>query len=971
MPTMKRLLFAVLLTLWAVPAFAQQEVDATALLFWSGSTPRCEMRVGSGAPSGGNTCDSWFDYSAGVFYVKVGGTWSAMAALSATATSTQVCYATGASTIACGDADFTFVTDTATVTKLSTTQLLSSGDIQVDPTGNDVYPTTNYDINLGLLSKKYLTLHAAELWVETLVAQNTLATIGGRILVGPTTTLIADITAISTDIDIVYNNVAIGDIVYMESSGKVEFMQITAGPDPITGGYRVAVTRNLDGSGANIWYAGDAMFNTGTTGDGFIDLYSVSGVQSASQAGPTIVGNVRSSSTYNAWAPRWAIGNLNGLYSYATDIYGVGLGDPSGSNVVIDATNGYRSRLGTTLRQTLDATDGMRFFKSDGTTVAMQLDMAGNAFFTGTITATAGAIGGWTIGATTLTGGNATLASSGNATFGTSNNVIRISADDVTYRLWVGNATAASAPFRVTQAGDVVATSGSVGGWTLGTTTLTGGNATLTNTGNATFGTSNDVIRISADDTTYRLWVGNATAASAPFSVTKAGALVASDATITGNGGFITINSSGVGVPVTTSKTLTNGYTFTGGTNMTFLGFFTRTNGGLGGGREAVISSTISTGSSSATLEAVNVTGDTAYITVMGQDSTQLPADVSAVKVTADTVFLGGTVSSANGTNWNITSAGAAKFSTLQLTGNVISNLLFTDATYDIGASGATRPRNYYGSGAMTIGGLFTGTGSGTNAFNGAVNNMNEVRVSNTTSGTAAGARFYLSDNNGDVFRFTQYSSGFTTSGYSIASSALIEAGGSGGMGIASYGTLRFYTSTTERMRMHNSGGFSIGTTTDPGAANLRVESKIGVGMTPTYMIELSTDSAGKPTSSTWNIVSDEKTKRNITNYVGGLAAIRQVHIHEYDYTGEFGQPAVRGVGPLAGEIQTVFPRSVSTTMRSRDGKRPVEPILAFNAHELFMANVQAVIELDTQVQALTKELAALKASMSPSIRKD
>jgi len=47
------------------------------------------------------------------------------------------------------------------------------------------------------------------------------------------------------------------------------------------------------GSGANTWYAGDAVFNTGNEGEGFIDLYSDSGVFPGSTYGPTIVGNVR------------------------------------------------------------------------------------------------------------------------------------------------------------------------------------------------------------------------------------------------------------------------------------------------------------------------------------------------------------------------------------------------------------------------------------------------------------------------------------------------------------------------------------------------------------------------------------------------------------------------------------------------------------------------------------------------------
>ena len=93
--------------------------------------------------------------------------------------------------------------------------------------------------------------------------------------------------------------------------------------------------------------------------------------------------------------------------------------------------------------------------------------------------------------------------------------------------------------------GDIDATSisadsGSIGGWTINSTTLTGGSTTLTSTGNITVGSSSDVARLSSTDGTYRLWIGNATAGSAPFRVTKGGALTATSATISG-----TINASG------------------------------------------------------------------------------------------------------------------------------------------------------------------------------------------------------------------------------------------------------------------------------------------------------------------------------------------------------------------------------------------------------------------------------------------
>lgn len=51
---------------------------------------------------------------------------------------------------------------------------------------------------------------------------------------------------------------------------------------------------------------------------------------------------------------------------------------------------------------------------------------------------------------------------------------------------------------------------------------------------------------------------------------------------------------------------------------------------------------------------------------------------------------------------------------TLSLGGNVVSNLLFTDATYDIGASGATRPRDLFLSRNAVVGGTIGVTGAAT-----------------------------------------------------------------------------------------------------------------------------------------------------------------------------------------------------------------------------------------------------------------
>ena len=78
-------------------------------------------------------------------------------------------------------------------------------------------------------------------------------------------------------------------------------------------------------------------------------------------------------------------------------------------------------------------------------------------------------ISGWTIGEVALSKNNTTISSTGVITLGTTDDIVQLSSIDGTYRIWVGNATAASAPFSVSKVGAIKAESGTVGGWTLAT----------------------------------------------------------------------------------------------------------------------------------------------------------------------------------------------------------------------------------------------------------------------------------------------------------------------------------------------------------------------------------------------------------------------------------------------------------------------------------------------------------------------
>lgn len=94
-------------------------------------------------------------------------------------------------------------------------------------------------------------------------------------------------------------------------------------------------------------------------------------------------------------------------------------------------------------------------------------------------TVTANEIAANTITASEITAGTITgteISSSTKITAGTGNNVGILDGADATYRIYAGHATAASAPFRVTQAGAMTSTSGEIGGFTVGSTTLTATN---------------------------------------------------------------------------------------------------------------------------------------------------------------------------------------------------------------------------------------------------------------------------------------------------------------------------------------------------------------------------------------------------------------------------------------------------------------------------------------------------------------
>lgn len=195
-------------------------------------------------------------------------------------------------------------------------------------------------------------------------------------------------------------------------------------------------------------------------------------------------------------------------------IYGIESPDFDTSTIVMStAAGGATLATGNYIQSGQTAYDtGTGFFIGNvGGTPQMSIgNSAGNKVtwngstlaVTGTVTATVGAIGGWSIGSTALTSG------SGGTTVG-------LDSGGTNPAIYAGSSTPASAPFRVTNAGAVTSTSGTIGGWTLGSTTLTGSSITLDASNNkisinsATFGNPGIQLEYYSTGSVSRMYCGD------------------------------------------------------------------------------------------------------------------------------------------------------------------------------------------------------------------------------------------------------------------------------------------------------------------------------------------------------------------------------------------------------------------------------------------------------------------------------
>jgi hypothetical protein len=148
---------------------------------------------------------------------------------------------------------------------------------------------------------------------------------------------------------------------------------------------------------------------------------------------------------------------------------------------------------------------------------------------------------------------------------------------------------------------------------------------------------------------------------------------------------------------------------------------------------------------------------------------------------------------------------------------------------------------------------------------------------------------------------------------------------------------------------------------------NLYVLSNIGVGLSnPSYQLQLSTDSAAKPTTSTWTVASDSRLKENIMNADMDRCyeIVKNLPLKHYAWRSTYIPydiaPDRSKLGWIAQDVKTIFPKAVDT--KSLYG---IDDCLTLNTDQIYATMYGCIQKLQTLIEALQEENNQIKEKLA------
>ncbi|MGB3607464.1 MAG: tail fiber domain-containing protein [Psychroserpens sp.] len=149
----------------------------------------------------------------------------------------------------------------------------------------------------------------------------------------------------------------------------------------------------------------------------------------------------------------------------------------------------------------------------------------------------------------------------------------------------------------------------------------------------------------------------------------------------------------------------------------------------------------------------------------------------------------------------------------------------------------------------------------------------------------------------------------------------------------------------------------------------LGFNASVGIGtQIPTHQLQLSTNSAAKPTSGLWDITSDKRLKKDILPFGDGLETLKQINPVWFTYNGLAEMPIETGVGTIAQDLQEVAPYLIKDWVyTAEDGT--TETYLGVNYGPLTFIMVNAIKEQAEEIEQLKLQLEARQNDFDEKMR--
>jgi hypothetical protein len=150
-------------------------------------------------------------------------------------------------------------------------------------------------------------------------------------------------------------------------------------------------------------------------------------------------------------------------------------------------------------------------------------------------------------------------------------------------------------------------------------------------------------------------------------------------------------------------------------------------------------------------------------------------------------------------------------------------------------------------------------------------------------------------------------------------------------------------------------------------------EGFLGIGLSnPTFMLQLSSNSAGKPGGSTWSDSSDRRIKLNIVDADVSRCydIVKQLPLKRYGYIPEYVQAYklrdTHVVGWIAQEVETVFPNAVTVT--SQESMLDISNFYWLDVDQIYKTMYGALTKVIRDKEALETKITAVETLLTKVI---